>query len=148
MNRDAVSSLAARIEQKGYRAIYVVGGPGSGKTTLAENLTAFLDDSYADIHGDDIIRLPWDQQPAAVAQEFALYERFVAEGINVSRALRKHPDKCPTGLVVVCTRRDRTANPGRDALRARFEEDLVKIRTSRRGHTILVFDEYGETNEL
>ena len=128
MNRDAVSSLAARIEQKGYRAIYVVGGPGSGKTTLAENLTAFLDDSYADIHGDDFMRLPWDQQPAAVAQEFALY---AAQDLSPAARLRGHclPRRCA-------------------ALRARFEVDLVKIRTSRRGHTILVFDEYGETNEL
>ena len=72
--------------------IAITGGPQTGKTTLAATLGAPV------IHGDDFIELGWSQSSQALAHAMRTPGPWVAEGVQVPRALRKmleaRPDDC------------------------------------------------------
>ncbi len=69
--------------------IAITGGPQTGKTTLAPTLGAPV------IHGDDYIALGWSQSSQALADEMAKPGPWVAEGVQVPRALRKMLEAAP-----------------------------------------------------
>lgn len=64
--------------------VAIVGGPGTGKSTLA----AKVDDRDV-VHTDSFRELPWEDVPAAVIAECSGKPAFVVEGVQVARALRK-----------------------------------------------------------
>lgn len=67
-----------------YARIAIAGGPRTGKTTLANRI-----DDRERIHTDQFRELAWEDQPQAVLDRCAPFERFVVEGVQVARALRK-----------------------------------------------------------
>lgn len=68
--------------------IAICGGPRVGKTTLAQAFS-----NHELVSTDEFIGLPWEQVPFALIAKCSTLERFVIEGVQVARALRK-------GLVV------------------------------------------------
>ncbi|MEK9645516.1 MAG: hypothetical protein VW547_08215 [Alphaproteobacteria bacterium] len=79
--------------------IAITGGPQTGKTTLAATLGAPV------IHGDDFIELGWSQSSQALAHAMRTPGPWVAEGVQVPRALRKmleaRPDVKPIDRLIV-----------------------------------------------
>lgn len=74
--------------------IAITGGPRTGKTTMAGQIHAETGSPV--VHGDDYIGLGWSQCSAAVADEMRKPGPWVAEGVQVPRALRKMIDADPT----------------------------------------------------
>jgi adenylate kinase family enzyme len=64
--------------------IAIVGGPRTGKTTLAATVT-----DRPIIHTDDYIGVGWDAAPEVLNATARMHERFVIEGVQVARCLRK-----------------------------------------------------------
>lgn len=79
--------------------IAITGGPQTGKTTLAATIGAPV------IHGDDFIELGWSQSSQALAHAMRTPGPWVAEGVQVPRALRKmleaRPDVKPIDRLIV-----------------------------------------------
>lgn len=76
------AELASLLEQ--YARIGITGGPRTGKTTLAArslDRPILSTDAYREV--------PWADVPAAVIAACAPLPRFVIEGVQVPRALRK-----------------------------------------------------------
>lgn len=71
--------------------IAITGGPNTGKTTLAGTMA----DGVTVVHGDDFIGLGWSQASQALADEMAKPGPWVAEGVQVPRALRKMLEAAP-----------------------------------------------------
>lgn len=71
---------------RGMKRIAIVGGPRTGKSTLASRLRTL---GAHEIHTDDFSGLPWGLIPAEVAKECARHDRFIVEGVQVARCLRK-----------------------------------------------------------
>lgn len=67
-----------------YNRLAIAGGPHVGKTTLARLVT-----DRPVVHTDDLMHLDWDTVPPAIIVACATHERFVVEGVQVPRALRK-----------------------------------------------------------
>lgn len=65
--------------------IAITGGPNTGKTTLAGTMA----DGVTVVHGDDFIGLGWSQSSQALADEMVRPGPWIAEGVQVPRALRK-----------------------------------------------------------
>lgn len=86
--------------------IAIVGGPNTGKTTLAGTLGPYLST-------DDVKDMGWSESSAEVAtwlqsDDDVLYgPDLIVEGVAVPRALRKYldavPDTAPVDLVIVLT---------------------------------------------
>lgn len=68
-----------------HRRVAIVGGPSTGKTTLAATVTD------RPVFGtDDTMALPWSDVPGAVISKAReLGDAWVIEGVQVARALRK-----------------------------------------------------------
>jgi len=79
MTREAV--LATALQAHG--RIAIVGGPRSGKTTLAQLV---IDRPV--IHTDMFRHLPWGDVPGTIIRACAVQPRFVVEGVQIARALR------------------------------------------------------------
>jgi adenylate kinase family enzyme len=67
--------------------IAVAGPPRTGKTTLAQRIAAKSGSRL--ISTDAFMALGWEAQPDAIASAVHGLNRFVVEGIQVGRALRK-----------------------------------------------------------
>ena len=68
-----------------YARVAIVGGPGTGKTTLASYAT-----THPVIHTDDYMGLAWPDIPRVVMDDLAaLGPRWIVEGCQVARCLRK-----------------------------------------------------------
>ena len=67
-----------------FNRIAIAGGPKAGKTSLASELA-----DRQVYHTDDFKELSWKDQPGIIIQLLKDKSRFVVEGIQVARALRK-----------------------------------------------------------
>jgi adenylate kinase family enzyme len=68
-----------------YQRIAIVGGPKTGKTTLAGSVT-----DRPTFSTDEFMGIPWGDIPRAVAMKAgSLGPSWVVEGVQVARALRK-----------------------------------------------------------
>lgn len=68
-----------------YDRIAICGGPATGKTTIATWCTK----DRPLLHTDDFMHLEWAEVPQAVIDQCSHHPRFVVEGVQVARALRK-----------------------------------------------------------
>jgi hypothetical protein len=64
--------------------VAIAGGPGSGKTTLAS-----LVECRRVVHTDDWLHVGWSEVPGCVIDSLVGEDRFVVEGVQVPRVLRK-----------------------------------------------------------
>ncbi len=70
--------------------IAIAGGPKTGKTTLADRI-ANRDPSFHIIHTDDLInKVEWGGVPDEIARQTVGRKRFIVEGVQAGRCLRKH----------------------------------------------------------
>lgn len=67
-----------------YKKVALTGPPKSGKTTLANQIK-----DRSIIHADDYSHLTWQEQAIAPLVKAATLDKFLIEGIQVPRALRK-----------------------------------------------------------
>lgn len=67
-----------------HKRIAIVGGPKTGKTTLAKTVT-----DRPVYHNDDGKHIPWEDQPEYWKGQVAGQDSFVLEGVQAARALRK-----------------------------------------------------------
>jgi predicted ATPase len=67
-----------------HKRIAIVGGPGTGKTTLSANVR-----DRRVVHTDDYIDRPWASVPDDVIRACDGLESFVVEGVQVARSLRR-----------------------------------------------------------
>jgi hypothetical protein len=67
-----------------YSRIAIVGGPKTGKTTLAATVS-----DRTVLGTDELIGLEWSALSAEVVRRGAELDRFVFEGVRVAHALRK-----------------------------------------------------------
>lgn len=82
-------SQVVQVMAQQYPRLAIVGGPRTGKTTLARSIR----DRHV-IGTDDFMALPWEEVPGKVIEAAGAAGRsFVVEGVQAARALRK-------GLVV------------------------------------------------
>ncbi len=78
---------AELVDLNTYKRVAIAGGPRVGKTTLSCR-SAF--DIHKRIHTDDLInKIAWDSVPDEIARLTAGVERFVVEGTQVARCLRR-----------------------------------------------------------
>jgi len=69
---------------EGYKKVALTGPPKSGKTTLANEIK-----DRPIIHTDDYAHLAWKDQATAPLIKTATLDKFLIEGVQVPRALRK-----------------------------------------------------------
>lgn len=67
--------------------VAIVGGPGSGKTTLSKKLSKQLKDTNI-VHTDDFMHYGWEEQPQRI-EEAASQGNTIVEGVQAVRWLRK-----------------------------------------------------------
>lgn len=65
----------------------IVGGPRTGKTTLARKLVEAQ--GVVGISTDDYMSLPWADVPDAVVTRLSRLNDFVLEGVQAARVLRR-----------------------------------------------------------
>jgi GTPase SAR1 family protein len=87
-----------------YNRVAVVGGPQVGKTTLCRRVK-----DRQVIGSDAFIRVGWEDAPHAIIAAAQGREKFVVEGVQVARALRKGLD---VDCVVVLTKPRRELSVG------------------------------------
>lgn len=68
--------------------IGITGGPGTGKTTLADRILPLLGGRI--LHTDQFKELPWSDQPDAVIAAVQFDDSItIVEGVTVARAARR-----------------------------------------------------------
>jgi hypothetical protein len=78
--------------------VAIVGGPGAGKTSLVEAV-----DDRPVFHTDDTMTGSWESQPHLWLERTRTLDRFVIEGVQTARYLRKAAqlgEPCPVDAVV------------------------------------------------
>lgn len=75
-----------------FNRIAIVGGPGTGKTTLGRQLAKQLDIPLIETD-DDIDKYSWNAHARAMVTKCTAMDKFIIEGVIVASALR-------AGLVV------------------------------------------------
>lgn len=99
--------------------VAVTGGPWTGKTTLVEGVN-----DRELVHTDAVKDEPWEAQPDLIIAACAPHARFVVEGCQVPRALRK-------GLEVDCViwlaKPMLELDPKRDAKRIAFGKGVATV---------------------
>lgn len=97
------------------RRIVIIGGPHVGKTTLSEKLKSEC--GFKNVHhSDDIKHLDWSASSEFASYWFDSEDEYVAEGVQMARALRKwlqrNPDKPLDADVVWLTKPQTSLLPG------------------------------------
>lgn len=110
----------------------IAGGPGAGKSTLAEQLA--LRSGTEIVRTDDLIGLGWSQASQAVAARMLTASGdLIVEGVAVGRALRKALDQTDgrpcDRLIVVAGRRPEAgeASRGQESMAAGVRTVLAEI---------------------
>ena len=91
-----------------YARVAIVGGPRTGKTTLSLEVT-----DRPVFHTDDTKGLPWSDQPAIWLERVGTEPRFLIEGVQVARCLRKG---LQVDAIVYLSVPYRALTPGQEAL--------------------------------
>lgn len=139
--------------------IVIVGGPRTGKTTLADRLGGEADDAtYARLsprarrkhtrvrHTDDLIRmLAWSEASQAIADQWlAEPGPWIIEGVAAVRGLRKwlraHPTGAPCDTIIVCSKPKVARTDGQERMAKGHDKIWAEIRDEleRRGVRIEV----------
>ena len=109
--------------------VAIVGGPRTGKTTLARRLAARLDLPL--VSTDDFIPLGWSGSGARAAAVIADSRRLLIEGVAVPRALRRllqdHPRRRPLERLVLLTRPRVKRTKGQEAMAKGLAKILAEI---------------------
>lgn len=84
----AVAGKALHLKENS-RQIVIVGGPHTGKTTLAGRLKEELQIENVMHSTDDLIGLGWSEASAEAAKWFSEPGDWIIEGVSTARALRK-----------------------------------------------------------
>ena len=79
MKRSELATVLAK-----HAKIAVAGGPRTGKTTLVRHVF-----DRPVFSTDDTMSQPWEDQPQIAIERVQDREKFVLEGVQVGRALRK-----------------------------------------------------------
>lgn len=86
--------------------VAIIGGPRTGKTTLAQRMAAEL--ALPLVSTDDFIPLGWSGSSGKAAEVIASARRLLIEGVAVPRALRRllddHPRRRPLERLVILGR--------------------------------------------
>lgn len=78
--------------------IVIAGGPGTGKTTLANEMAEEKPGVFYVYHTDDLAYLKdWSRESLACSQQFNLKWDWINEGVVIPRALRKWLKEFKTG---------------------------------------------------
>lgn len=80
--------------------LVILGGPKTGKTTLAKSMTLPVK------HTDDVMHLGWSEASEMVATWFDEPGPWVIEGVACARALRKWlaaNEGQPCDTIIICT---------------------------------------------
>ena len=126
--------------------IAITGGPQTGKTTLAVDMVADRKDRGIDpdavlIHGDDFIELGWSQSSQALAHAMRAPGPWVAEGVQVPRALRKALDQGagrPCDRLLVLERPWLELSPGQRAMAKGVDTVLAEILPELRARGVAI----------
>ncbi len=121
-----------------YDRIAIVGGPGTGKTTLSK-----WAGSHRPVLGtDEYQTMPWEDVPRHVINKTrTLGRKFVVEGVHVARALRKGLEVDAVIHLETLHRPDPL--PGQLAMGKGVETVFAEWRESPTGSRIPVFGEEG-----
>jgi hypothetical protein len=99
--------------------IAITGGPWTGKTTLVEGVN-----DREIVHTDVFKDEPWDAQPDLIIAACAPHARFVVEGCQVPRALRKGLE---VDVVIWLVNPVLELDPKRDAKRIAFGKGVSTV---------------------
>jgi dephospho-CoA kinase len=117
----------------------IVGGPKTGKTTLA---SAYAAAGIPVIRTDGYRRLGWSAASAAAARAMDRPGPLVVEGVASARALRKwlsaHPTGRPCDEVVVLDRPHGSLTPGQAAMAKGVHTVLAGIEPELRRRGVAV----------
>lgn len=120
-----------------HRRVAIVGGPGTGKTTLA----SFVHNRPV-LGTDEFKGLAWEEVPAAVIERAAgIGPAFVVEGVMTARALRK--GLIVDAVVVLDTQRRPDPLPGQLAMGKGVATVFAEWRTLPTAHGVAVYREDG-----
>lgn len=128
--------------------IAIVGGPNTGKTTMADAIAATRPDMRMR-HTDDVIDLGWSEASQEVADWLDYPGGLIVEGVAVPRGLRKwlaaHPEGKPVDVVVVLKRQFVTISEGQARMAKGVHTVLDEIEDELLDRGVQIADVANET---
>jgi hypothetical protein len=80
---DSQRKIALDLLLREYERVAILGGPRTGKSTLANSV---LDRPV--IRTDDLLHVPWEDIPGLLLEQCTGLGRYLIEGVQIARALR------------------------------------------------------------